>query len=78
MHIIDWIIVLFYFIVSVAVGIYYSKRAGGSMQEFFLSGRNLPWWLAGTSMVATTFAADSPLAVSELVAKNGIAGIWLW
>ena len=48
------------------------------MQEFFLSGRNLPWWLAGTSMVATTFAADTPLAVTELVARNGIAGNWLW
>ncbi|MEO7676335.1 MAG: sodium:solute symporter family protein, partial [Verrucomicrobiota bacterium] len=57
---------------------YYAKRAGGSMQEFFLSGRNLPWWLAGTSMVATTFAADTPLAITELVAKNGIAGNWLW
>ncbi len=57
---------------------YYSKRAGGNLQEFFLSGRNLPWWLAGTSMVATTFAADTPLAVTELVAKNGIAGNWLW
>ncbi len=48
------------------------------MSEFFLSGRNLPWWLAGTAMVATTFAADTPLAVTELVAKNGIAGNWIW
>src|SRR5512143_76739 len=75
---IDWIIVLLYFIGSAVVGILYARRAGGSMQEFFLSGRNLPWWLAGTSMVATTFAADTPLAVTELVAKNGIAGHWLW
>ncbi|MBI1804726.1 MAG: Na+:solute symporter [Ignavibacteriae bacterium] len=74
----DWIILAFYFVASALVGIYYSKRAGGSMHEFFLSGRNLPWWLAGTSMVATTFAADTPLAVTELVAKNGIAGNWLW
>ena len=78
MALLDWLIVLFYFIISALVGIYYSKRAGGSMHEFFLSGRNLPWWLAGTSMVATTFAADTPLAVTELVAKNGIAGNWLW
>ncbi len=74
----DWLIVALYFIASAVVGIYYARRAGGSMQEFFLSGRNLPWWLAGTSMVATTFAADTPLAVTELVAKNGIAGNWLW
>ena len=78
MHLIDWIIVLSYFVASAAIGIYYTKRAGSNIQEFFLSGRNLPWWLAGTSMVATTFAADTPLAVTELVAKNGIAGNWLW
>ncbi|MGB2869198.1 MAG: sodium:solute symporter family protein [Bacteroidota bacterium] len=78
MHLIDWVIIAAYFIASAAVGIYYTKRAGSSIQEFFLSGRSLPWWLAGTSMVATTFAADTPLAVTELVAKNGIAGNWLW
>jgi Na+/proline symporter len=78
MQLIDWLIVALYFILSIAIGVYYSKRAGKSISEFFLSGRNLPWWLAGTSMVATTFAADTPLAVTELVAKNGIAGNWLW
>jgi len=78
MQLIDWIIVAAYFLLSVIIGVYYSKRAGKSVGEFFLSGRNLPWWLAGTSMVATTFAADTPLAVTELVAKNGIAGNWLW
>lgn len=78
MHVIDWVIIVLYFVVSAAVGIYFTKRAGSNIQEFFLSGRNLPWWLAGTSMVATTFAADTPLAVTELVAKNGIAGNWLW
>ena len=77
MHTLDWVIIAAYFIGSAAVGIYYTKRAGTNLQEFFLSGRNLPWWLAGTSMVATTFAADTPLAVTELVAKNGIAGNWL-
>jgi len=75
---IDWLLIILYFAVSVAIGAYYSRRAGKNTAEFFLSGRNLPWWLAGTSMVATTFAADTPLAVTELVAKNGIAGNWLW
>jgi SSS family solute:Na+ symporter len=75
---IDWLIVILYFVFSAGIGFYYTKRAGKDTQEFFLSGRNLPWWLAGTSMVATTFAADTPLAVTELVAKNGIAGNWIW
>ncbi len=78
MTLIDWFIVAAYFLLSAWIGIHYSSRAGGSTDEFFLSGRNLPWWLAGTSMVATTFAADTPLAVTELVARNGIAGNWLW
>ena len=75
---IDWILVAAYFVFSALIGVLYARRAGRSTEEFFLSGRNLPWWLAGTSMVATTFAADTPLAVTELVAKNGIAGNWLW
>ena len=75
---IDYIIILIYFLISLLIGIYYSKRAGKSTQEFFLSGRNLPWYLAGVSMVATTFAADTPLAVTELVSKNGVAGNWIW
>lgn len=78
MGFLDWSFVVLYFVISIAIGLYYSKRAGTNIHEFFLSGRNLPWWLAGTSMVATTFAADTPLAVTELVAKNGIAGNWLW
>lgn len=75
---VDWSLIIAYFAGSIAIGLYYSRRAGTSTSEFFLSGRNLPWWLAGTSMVATTFAADTPLAVTELVATNGIAGNWLW
>ncbi len=75
---IDWIIVTLYFAVSLAIGFYMSKRASRSTSDFFLSGRNLPWYIAGTSMVATTFAADTPLAVTELVAESGIAGNWLW
>lgn len=78
MHIIDWTIIAVYFVLSAVIGLYFARRAGKSIHEFFLSGRNLPWWLAGTSMVATTFAADTPLAVTELVARNGIAGNWLW
>jgi SSS family solute:Na+ symporter len=78
LQLIDWLFVLVFFAASIAIGLYYSRRAGSSTSEFFLSGRNLPWWLAGTSMVATTFAADTPLAVTELVATNGIAGNWLW
>jgi SSS family solute:Na+ symporter len=74
----DWSIVAVYFVASAAIGILYARRAGSSVEEFFLSGRRLPWWLAGTSMVATTFAADTPLAVTEMVARNGIAGNWLW
>ncbi|HKC38338.1 MAG TPA: sodium:solute symporter family protein, partial [Gemmatimonadales bacterium] len=62
----------------IGIGFYYKARAGKSTAEFFLSGRNVPWWLAGTSMVATTFAADTPLVVTGFVARNGIAGNWLW
>jgi Na+/proline symporter len=74
----DWTVIALYFLVTLAIGLYYSRRAATSTSEFFLSGRNAPWWLAGTSMVATTFAADTPLAVTGLVARNGIAGNWLW
>ncbi|MCS7316633.1 MAG: Na+:solute symporter, partial [Bryobacteraceae bacterium] len=74
----DWLVIALYFLLSLGIGLYYKARAGRSTQEFFLSGRNVPWWLAGTSMVATTFAADTPLAVTGLVAKGGIAGNWLW
>jgi solute:Na+ symporter, SSS family len=74
----DWIIIGAYFAASAAIGVWYSARGGRSVSDFFLSGRSLPWWLAGTSMVATTFAADTPLAVAGLVARNGIAGNWIW
>lgn len=61
----------------VAIAYYFHRRATNT-RNFFLSGQNLPWYIAGTSMVATTFAADTPLAVTELVSQNGIAGNWLW
>jgi Na+/proline symporter len=75
---VDWSVIAAYFLFNLLIGFYYKKKAGSSTAEFFLSGRNVPWWLAGTSMVATTFAADTPLVVTGLVARNGIAGNWLW
>jgi len=75
---IDYTIIISYFVIALGVGLYFARRAGQSLEEFLISGRSLPWWIAGTSMVATTFAADTPLAVTELVIKNGIAGNWLW
>ncbi len=77
-HLADWIIIVFFLLASIVISIYLSRRAGGSTTDFFLSGRRLPWYIAGTSMVATTFAADTPLAVTELVAQSGISGNWLW
>lgn len=75
---IDWAIVVAYLVISFGIAIRYTRRAGSSTSEFFKAGSDMPWWLAGTSLVATTFAADTPLAVTELVARNGIAGNWLW
>ena len=75
---VDWLVIGGYFALNLAIGLYYARRARGSTTEFFLSGRNVPWWLAGTSMVATTFAADTPLVVTGMVARYGIAGNWLW
>lgn len=78
LDVIDYFIIVIYLLLSLAIGLYYKNRAGKNMTEFFLGGRNMPWFLAGLSMVATTFAADTPLAVTELVAQNGISGNWLW
>jgi solute:Na+ symporter, SSS family len=74
----DWLAIAAYFAANVAIGLYYRRRATASTADYFVSGRNVSWWLAGTSMVATTFAADTPLAVTGLVASFGIAGNWLW
>ena len=74
----DLVVLGGYFALSLAVGLHFSRRARRSMVDYFLSGRSMPWWIAGTAMVATTFSADTPLAVTEMVAKNGIAGNWLW
>ncbi len=75
---VDYTVIVSYFVIALCVGLYFARRAGSSLEEYIVSGRALPWWIAGTSMVATTFAADTPLAVTELVIKNGIAGNWLW
>ena len=75
---IDWLVVAAYFAFNLAIGLYYRKKATQSVSDFFVGGRKVVWWLAGTSMVATTFAADTPLAVTGLVARNGIAGNWIW
>jgi Na+/proline symporter len=74
----DWLIVAAYFALTAGVGLAFTKRGGESLGEYFLSGRRASWWLAGTSMVATTFAADTPLVVTGLVANYGVAGNWLW
>src|SRR5690349_17411878 len=75
---IDWAVIIGYLLINLLIGIYYRQRASGNTAEFFISGRDVSWWLAGTSMVATTFAADTPLLVTGLVATQGIAGNWLW
>ena len=76
--IIDIGIVISYVLFAIGLAAYYSKRASKNINEYFVSGRNLPWWVAGTSMVATTFAADTPLAITGIIAKDGISGNWLW
>lgn len=76
--IIDWLIIGVYIVFITIIGLYYRKKASNSLTDYFLGGRKLPWYIAGISMVATTFAADTPLAVTELVGKSGIAGNWLW
>src|SRR4051812_37132580 len=75
---VDWIVIASYFLVNLGIGFYFYRKASGDTSEFFVSGRSVPWWLAGTSMVATTFGADTPLVVTGLVYQYGIAGNWLW
>jgi SSS family solute:Na+ symporter len=74
----DWLVIAGYFVLAAGIGLALAGRGGRSLSDYFVSGRSLPWWLAGTSMVATTFAADTPLAVTGMVAENGVAGNWLW
>ena len=75
---IDWAIIITFFSISLFIGIWVSKRAGSSSGEFFLSGRNMPWWLLGISMVATTFSTDTPNLVTDIVRTNGVSGNWVW
>src|ERR1051325_1512695 len=74
----DWSAVAAYLLITLVLGLYFRSRSGKSTEDYFVSGRNVSWWLAGTSMVATTFAADTPLVVTGLVYRQGIAGNWLW
>jgi len=74
----DWFVVTVYGVVALAIGLYFARRAGTGMQEFFLSGRKLPWWLLGTSMVATTFSTDTPNLVTNMVRTGGVSQNWLW
>ncbi len=74
----DWVVVALYGVIALTVGVAFAKRAGGSTQEFFLSGRKLPWWLLGTSMVATTFSTDTPNLVTDLVRTGGVSQNWVW
>ena len=76
--IIDWVIIITFFSISLFIGIWVSKKAGSSSGEFFLSGRNMPWWLLGISMVATTFSTDTPNLVTDIVRTNGVSGNWVW
>ena len=75
---VDFIVIAIYFLINLSIGLILRKKATANVSEFFVSGGKATWWLAGTSMVATTFAADTPLVVSGLIAKNGIAGNWIW
>lgn len=78
LNLLDWLLIAGFFAMTLGVGVYFKGKAGKSLSDYFVSGRSLPWWLAGTSMVATTFAADTPLAVTGLIAVNGLAGNWFW
>lgn len=74
----DWILIISFFVIFLIIGLVVAKRAGKDSKEFFLSGRNMPWWLLGISMVATTFSADTPNLVTDIVRQDGIAGNWVW
>jgi len=75
---IDWLIIFVFFFISIGIGIYVSKSSGKSANAFFLSGRNMPWWMLGLSMVATTFSTDTPNLVTDIVRTNGVSGNWVW
>ena len=74
----DWFIIIFFLSLTLGIGVYVSKKAGRDTSEFFLSGKNMPWWLLGVSMVATTFSTDTPNLVTDIVRTNGVSGNWVW
>lgn len=78
LHPIDWLIIALYVALAVGVGMAFKRRAGRNRSSYFLAGRALPWWWVGASMAATTFAADTPLAVAGIIADKGLSGNWLW
>jgi Na+/proline symporter len=78
MQLIDWLVVALYMAFALGVGVVLARRASSSVEDFFVSGRSLPWWLAGTSMAATTFSIDTPLYIAGVVGERGIAGNWEW
>ena len=74
----DWIIIISFLLITLLIGLIVSRKSGENSSEFFLSGRNMPWWLLGISMVATTFSTDTPNLVTDIVRNNGVAGNWVW
>ena len=75
---IDYILIITFFAITLFIGIYVSRKSGKNSEEYFLSGRNMPWWLLGLSMVATTFSTDTPNLVTDIVRTNGVSGNWIW
>ena len=78
LSILDYIIIFLFFSITLSIGVYFSKKSGKSSSDFFLSGRSMPWWLLGVSMVATTFSTDTPNLVTDIVRVNGVSGNWVW
>ena len=76
--ILDWMIIVIFILISLLIGVWSSKGASQDTQKYFLAGRNMPWWLLGISMVATTFSTDTPNLVTDLVRQNGVSSNWLW
>ena len=74
----DWIIISMYGVITFVLGVWFTKRSGTSIEDYFVAGRSLPWWVAGTSIAATWFATDAPLATASLVRQHGVFGNWLW
>src|SRR5437762_10051688 len=78
LHTLDWVVALIAVAICFAPALFFGRRASKNTAEFFASGRAVPWWLAGLSMVATTFSADTPNLVTDIVRRNGVAGNWVW